>query len=47
MIILKVYSIIILSLMIVGLLINTNSKDNSFRISAVILFPILLYTILS
>ena len=47
MIILKVYSIIILSLIIVGLLINTNSKDNSSMISAVILFPMLLYIILS
>jgi len=45
MIILKIYSIIILSFIIRKLLINF--KDNSFKMSAVILFPILLYTILS
>lgn len=46
MITLKIYSIIILSFIIVSLLINTKFKAGSFTMSAV-LFPILFYIILS
>ena len=46
MIILKFYSIIILSFIIVSLLINTKLQAGSFTMSAV-LFPILFYIILS